>query len=76
MLANLSHHSATLQGHTTELHSVNIQESTISIGKGMLWLRRGRANADGKQIFVSLYNLSGQRLKTKESNVPEFWFKH
>ena len=33
MLANLPHHSATLQGYTTELHTFNIQELTTGIDK-------------------------------------------
>ena len=31
MLANLPHHSATLQGYPTDLRTFNIQESTTSI---------------------------------------------
>ena len=34
---------------------------------------RCRRKANGKIVFLRLWNLSGQRLKTKESNIPECW---
>ena len=63
MLANLHHHSATLKGHTTKLHTFNIQNSTPNIGKLMSCSRWGQGKAE-KKISLSLCNLSAQWLKT------------
>ena len=70
MLANLPHHSTTLQGYATKIHTFNIQESTSSLDKWMSWSRWERGRAGNKKKFVSSCNLIGQRLKTKGSSFP------
>ena len=90
MLANLPHHSATLHSYTTDRHTFNIHESITGIGKCMSWSGKDRGKevdvmiterlgkVGGKYIWVCLCNISGQRLKTKERNIPECSrrFKH
>ena len=79
MVANLPRHSATLQGHTTELHTFNKQELILQtrinhphwqvnvMVTERLW------KVGGKISFLCLINLSGPSLKTKKRNILECW---
>ena len=71
MLAYLPHYSVTLQGYTTNLRTFNVHELTTSIGKWMSWSRGSWGKAGGKKIFVSLCNLSSERLETYKSSISE-----
>ena len=66
--------------HTTQLPYEVIQLTCVHLtytnqlpafGEWMSWSRRGQGKAGEKYIFVSFCNLSGQRLETKEWNIPE-----
>ena len=72
MLANLPHHSATLQGYTTDLRTFNIHESTTSIGKWRSRSRRGRGKAGWKINFCKLF-FPVQVAQWIKKTIPEFF---
>ena len=70
-----TYHTTQLPYKVIQLHCIHLtyKNQPSSIGKWMLWSLRGRGKGGEKYIFVTLCNLSGQKLKTKESNIPEWW---